>query len=85
VRRRTGKAALLEHVEVSAPLFSSSTASIPGMRAHERRGRRLHHVCGHIVRRGAAVFWRVAHLRGSARLGQVRTRTVELSFLPGAA
>jgi hypothetical protein len=81
-RQRAGKPPLLEHVEVSAPLYSSSTASMPGMRASERRGPRLHHVCGHIVRRGAAVFWRVPHLRGSARLGQVRTRTVKLSFSP---
>jgi hypothetical protein len=83
-RRRVGKPPLLEHVEVSAPLYSSSTASMPGMRAPDRRSPRLHHVRGHIVRRGAAVFWRVPHLRGSARLGQVRTRTVELSFSPGA-
>jgi hypothetical protein len=83
-RRRSGKALLLEHVEVSAPLYSSSTASVPGLRAPERRGPRLHHVSGHIVRRGAAVFWRVPHLRGSARLGHVRTRTVELSFSPRA-
>jgi hypothetical protein len=26
------------------------------------------------------VFWRVPHLRGSARLGVVRSRTVQLSF-----
>jgi hypothetical protein len=37
-------------------------------------------VRGHIVRRGAAVFWRCPHLRGSARLGQVRSRTVMLTF-----
>jgi hypothetical protein len=83
-RRRSGKAPLLEHVEVSAPLYSSPTAGVPGLRTSERRGPRLHHVSGHIVRRGAAVFWRVPHLRGSARLGQVRTRTVELSFSPRA-
>jgi len=26
------------------------------------------------------VFWRLPHLRGSARLGMVRSRTVQLSF-----
>jgi hypothetical protein len=83
-RRRVGKLPLLEHIEVSAPLYSSSTSCMPGMRGLERRGPRLHHVRGHIVRRGAAVFWRVPHLRGSARLGQVRTRTVELSFSRGS-
>ena len=83
-RHRAGKPPLLEHIEVSAPLYSSSPAGPSAMRGAERRGPRLHHVCGHIVRRGAAVFWRVPHLRGSARLGQVRTRTVEL-FFPAAA
>lgn len=83
-RRRAGRPPLLEHIEVSAPLFSPSPAGVLGTRAPERRSPRLHHVCGHIVRRGAAVFWRVPHLRGSARQGQVRTRTVELSFSPGA-
>jgi hypothetical protein len=41
---------------------------------------RLHHVRGHIVRRGASVFWRSPHMRGSARLGQVRSRTVDLTY-----
>jgi hypothetical protein len=79
-RQRGGKVPLLEHVEVSAPLYSPATPSAPGIPSVERRAPRLHHVCGHIVRRGSAVFWRVPHLRGNARLGQVRTRTVELNF-----
>jgi hypothetical protein len=81
-RSRKGKPPLLEHVEVSAPLWAPSSA-YPSCekRSFERRRPRLHHVCGHIVRRGATVFWRAPHLRGSARLGQVRTRTVELSFV----
>jgi hypothetical protein len=83
-RRRTGKPPLLEHIEVSSPFYASSTVSTPGARVPERQGPRLHHVCGHIVRRGAAVFWRVPHLRGSARHGQVRTRTVEFSFSSAA-
>jgi hypothetical protein len=83
-RQRSGKAPLLEHIEVSAPLYSSSAPNANGMRGFERRGPRLHHVCGHIVRRGSAVFWRMPHLRGSARQGQVRTRTVELSFSAAA-
>jgi hypothetical protein len=32
------------------------------------------------VRRGAELFWRVPHLRGDARLGAVRTRTVTWTF-----
>jgi hypothetical protein len=83
-RQRAGKAPLLEHVEVSAPLYAPSAAPAAEAFGPERRSPRLHHVRGHIVRRGAAVFWRAPHLRGSARLGQVRTRTVELFFARGA-
>jgi hypothetical protein len=75
-RTRTGKAPLLDHMEVFAPLIpeyppSSSTESGIG-----RRPPRLHHVRGHLVRHGSQLFWRVPHLRGSARAGVVRTRTV---------
>jgi hypothetical protein len=84
-RRRAGKVPLLDHIEVSAPLCSpSASTEEPSASVHERRFPRLHHVCGHIVRRGTRVFWRSPHLRGSARLGQVKTRTVELSFAPAA-
>jgi hypothetical protein len=33
-------------------------------------------VRGHLVRRGSKIFWRVPHLRGSARAGVIRKRTV---------
>jgi hypothetical protein len=80
-RRRSGKRALLEHIEVRAPIdvgyqYPASLAAD----VNRRRGPRLHHVRGHIARRGDKVFWRLPHLRGSARLGVVRTRTVQLSF-----
>jgi hypothetical protein len=45
-----------------------------------RRPPRLHHVRGHLVRREDRVFWRMAHLRGHALEGLVRSRTVCLSF-----
>jgi hypothetical protein len=44
---------------------------------------RLHHVRGHIVRREDRIFWRKPHLRGDASQGQVRSRTVCLSFARG--
>ena len=79
-RRCAGKSALLEHIEVRAPVAAGypSQASL-GSSARRRRGPRLHHVRGHIVRRGDKVFWRLPHLRGSARWGVVRSRTVQLS------
>jgi hypothetical protein len=80
-RCRSGKRALLEHIEVRAPIAMSCQypASLAA-NTNRRRGPRLHHVRGHIARRGDKVFWRVPHLRGSARLGVVRSRTVQLSF-----
>jgi hypothetical protein len=76
-RSRSGKVPLLEHIEVSAPLLAEYGASGSGEQTdHHRRGPRLHHVRGHLVRRGSELFWRVPHLRGSARLGMVRSRTV---------
>jgi hypothetical protein len=79
-RCRSGKSALLEHIEVRAPIATDHPCPAPVVNAERRRGPRLHHVRGHIVRREDKVFWRLPHLRGSARLGVVRSRTVELSF-----
>ena len=75
-RARSGKGPLLAQIEVFAPLlpeFKSGGSSYSGA---SRRLRRLHHVRGHLVRRGSKLFWRVPHLRGSARAGTIRTRTV---------
>ena len=80
-RCRSGKRALLEHIEVRAPVVAGYQWPVSlAADANRRRGPRLHHVRGHIARRGDKVFWRVPHLRGSARLGVVRSRTVQLSF-----
>ena len=80
-RCRSGKRALLEHIEVRAPIdVGYQSAAPPSGSANQRRGPRLHHVRGHIARRGDKVFWRLPHLRGSAHRGVVRSRTVQLSF-----
>jgi hypothetical protein len=80
-RRRSGKRELLEHIEVRAPIAVDYQCPASfAANANRRRGPRLHHVRGHIARRGDKVFWRLPHLRGSARLGVVRSRTVQLSF-----
>lgn len=80
-RRRCGRHPLLEHIEVRAPVAAPHPAPAPCEGSPlRRRGPRLHHVRGHIARRGDRVFWRLPHLRGSARLGVVHSRTVQLSF-----
>jgi hypothetical protein len=80
VRARSGKAALLEQIEVFAPLLPDYKSARGGASAAARRPCRLHHVRGHLVRRGNTLFWRVPHLRGSARAGSIRTRTVMWQF-----
>jgi hypothetical protein len=78
-RARAGRPALLEHVELSVPVMSAySTAA--GAAGDSRRAARLHHVRGHLVRRGSQVFWRVPHLRGRASFGHLRSRSLTLQF-----
>jgi hypothetical protein len=80
-RARCGKAALLEQIEVFAPLLPEyKSGGAAGSAA--ARLRRLHHVRGHLVRRGCKLFWRVPHLRGSARAGIIRSRSVTWQFDP---
>lgn len=80
-RRRVGKPPLLEHVEVHAPLLPAYRSAPASDAPHSHRRRpRLHHVRGHLVRRGNQLFWRVPHLRGSAQCGAVRSRTVVWTF-----
>jgi hypothetical protein len=81
-RARSGKAALLDHIEVSAPLLPEYKSEGAGSLEMSRRSCRLHHVRGHLVRRGSTLFWRVPHLRGNARAGSIRTRTVTWQFEP---
>jgi hypothetical protein len=80
IRHQCGKPLLLEHIELSAPLDRPPVKAWATSGGSSRLSPRLHHVRGHIVRRGASVFWRSPHLRGSARLGQVRSRTVVLTY-----
>jgi len=75
-RKRVGKTPLLDHVEVRAPMLPEYVAEMRAEHRGARRSPRLHHVRGHLVRRGSQLFWRMPHLRGSARVGVVRTRTV---------
>jgi hypothetical protein len=84
-RARSGKAALLEQVEVFAPLLPEYKSSCSSTMEASRRFPRLHHVRGHLVRRGSSLFWRVPHLRGNARAGSIRTRTVTWQFDPSSS
>jgi hypothetical protein len=81
-RLKAGKAPLLAHIDVRAPLLPDNPVGEREKEgiAHGRRGPRLHYVRGHLVRRGSELFWRVPHVRGNARFGAVRTRTVTWTF-----
>lgn len=84
-RTKSGKAPLLEQIEVFAPLLPEYKSGGSSGSFAARRSRRLHHVRGHLVRRGSKLFWRVPHLRGSARAGSIRTRTVTWLFDPSVS
>ncbi len=84
-RFRSGRAPLLDYIEACAPLPPEYLGYGRSGQACGRRGPRLHHVRGHLVRRGSALFWRVPHLRGSAHSGMVRARTVTWTFEEAAA
>jgi hypothetical protein len=75
-RVRAGKAPLLDHIEVLSPLLGDFYSAGSGGPTLVRRAPRLHHVRGHLMRRGSQLVWRVPHLRGNARSGVIRARTV---------
>ena len=79
-RRRQGKSELLEHIEVSTNIQTQPERNRSGVNDKTQVGRRLHHVRGHLARRGYKVFWRSPHLRGNVRLGVIGSRTVKLTF-----
>jgi len=76
-----GRRPLLDHIEVDQGLMRNDGAPSGLEEASvARHSPRLHRVRGHLFRRGANVYWRVAHLRGNAALGRIKTRTVTLSI-----
>jgi len=79
-RRQRGKAPLLDHIEVTSPVLPEYCDYQRCAPVLSRRSPRLHHVRGHLVRRGSQIFWRVPHLRGSSRPGVVHSRTVTWTF-----
>lgn len=80
-RARLGERPLLDHVEVHSAIQPADDEDQPARAMDgERRPPRLHHVRGHLVRRGLHVYWRTSHLRGRSTYGVVRSRTVCLSF-----
>jgi hypothetical protein len=81
-RFRSGRTPLLDYIEARAPLPPECLGYSRTSPGGGRRGPRLHHVRGHLVRRGSTLFWRVPHLRGSAHSGRVRARTVTWTFAP---
>ena len=79
-RAKADKAPLLEHVEVRAPLLPEYGGYARYEHGSTRRGPRLHHVRGHLMRCGSQLVWRVPHLRGRARAGAVQSRTVTWTY-----
>jgi hypothetical protein len=74
-RAKRGKPPLLDHIEVKARLGGARALGRPGQ-ISARTESRLHFVSGHFVRRGSAIYWRRAHLRGNVARGVVSARTI---------
>ena len=79
-RARKGKTALLDFVEVKMNLTPSQQTG--GFGAGERSLPRLHHVSGHLVRRGDTLYWRRAHLRGNPSHGAIVAKTINVTASP---
>jgi hypothetical protein len=79
-RGRLNRAPLLDHIEVQAPILPAYAEHNRSLAHSVRRSPRLHHVRGHLMRHGSELIWRVPHLHGCARSGQVQTRTVVWTF-----
>jgi hypothetical protein len=79
-RLKSHRAPLLDYIEVRAPLLPEYLGYPRLEHGSTRRAPRLHHVRGHLMRSGNRVVWRVPHLRGTARAGMIRARTVTWTF-----
>jgi hypothetical protein len=77
-RAKRGKIDLLEHVEIGASLGARGQRASAPISMGGQGGKRLHHVRGHLVRRGDNLHWRSPHLRGDGSLGMIATRTVRV-------
>jgi hypothetical protein len=76
IRRHTGKAELLEHVEVFTSLGAQRDGNRTNIDANTRIGRRLHHVRGHLARRGYNIFWHSLGTASGASPGVKHFRTL---------
>jgi hypothetical protein len=83
-RQKRGKPALLNHLSVSLDIGEEELTNGHG-HLNARGETRLHHVCGHLVRRQNSIFWRRAHLRGNPQLGFISSRTVDVKANPVTA
>lgn len=77
-RAKRGKIDLLEHVEMVASLGRGAAEASGRGPPTLQGGKRLHHVRGHLVRRGDKLHWRSPHLRGDRGLGVIASRTVRV-------
>ena len=80
-RGRSGRAALLDHIEVRLDLDYYRTDGNSGTATGSRAFPRLHPVRGHLVTRHGKTFWRAAHLRGDERRA-ILSRTTTVAGLP---
>lgn len=79
-RVASGRAPLLNHIEVRVPLERVPDRAPAGDDTMMRAAPIRHPVRGHLFRRGNDIKWRKKHWRGSVVRGRVESRTVTFSF-----
>ena len=79
-RAKRGKSPLLDHIEIRMNLTPSERSG--GYGGGAKSAPRLHHVSGHLVRRGETLFWRRSHLRGSPSQGALLSKTIAVTADP---
>ncbi|MDB6107053.1 MAG: hypothetical protein JWO52_7052 [Gammaproteobacteria bacterium] len=79
-RVASGRAPLLNHIEVRVPLERVPDRAPAGDDTMMRSAPIRHPVRGHLFRRGNDIKWRKKHWRGSVVRGRVESRTVTFSF-----
>ena len=80
-RKRKGAQPLLDYLSVSLDLDGAAAPEGAGPEGGPRSARRLHHVCGHLVRRQSSLFWRRAHMRGDPSAGVIAARSISVTSL----
>lgn len=80
VRARSGKLALLDHLELHLNVGDELAVGRAGTATVRRAAARMHLVRGHMVNRHGQLFWRSSHLRGRPEKLPIQSKTFTVSL-----